>query len=557
MNKTKLPPRRLTRRSLGGRFTLAAGMAALAMAACLVAGPAWAAPPIGKTIVVAVTGDPAPDGDTAYVVFGPPSLNDVGQVAFAASFAAIDGGPNELGIFRGNRTAMLKIAQRGQEAPDGNGILDNFFLEGGILINDVGDVALLAAIRGGVPFDNYGIFRGNGSELVPIVRGGDLSPDGTSRFTMHISGREGLALNNAGQVAFASSLDSPGDVGIFRGDGTTMVQIARNGQVAPDGSELDIYLESPQLNDAGEVGFYTNIASNLTSANYKGNGETIIPIARVAQEAHTSEDLFIRPQNPSLNESGQAAFFSTMGDTSAGIRLYDGLYVVNGTTVAEIAHWGQIAPDGNGTLNFSMYDGDKVPALNEAGQVVFRAGLTGTSGGDDNQGIFRGDGTTLIQVAREGQTAPDGNGIITFPDRLTEPIPVLNDAGHVAFAADVIGTVGGSSDGRGLFLFDDHTGLLQIAREGDSFLGSTITRIFFGPNHFSFRAGPAHEQNGLNKTGQTRVAYSFFLANGRSGIAIWSLVPEPEAGALVLAAVGCLGGCRRRRRAGECVTPAA
>jgi hypothetical protein len=112
-------------------------------------------------------------------------------------------------------------------------------------------------------------------------------------------------------------------------------------------------------------------------------------------------------------------------------------------------------------------------------------------------------------VARAGNAAPDGNGV--FSDFFGY---ALSEGGHAAFYGTLTGTTGGSDDDAGIFLFDDALGLMQIAREGDSFLGSTIVDLGFA-NGNSFNDD---EYSGLNAHGQ--VAYYFALADGRNGVAI-------------------------------------
>ena len=102
-----------------------------------------------------------------------------------------------------------------------------------------------------------------------------------------------------------------------------------------------------------------------------------------------------------------------------------------------VAVSGQQAPDGNGVLS-GFPDHRGVPALNNQGQVAFHAALSGTSGGNlDNSGMFRGGSGVTTQIAREGQTAPDGNGRYFGFDS-----PALNDAGQVAFFAALPPPVG-------------------------------------------------------------------------------------------------------------------
>ena len=101
---------------------------------------------------------------------------------------------------------------------------------------------------------------------------------------------------------------------------------------------------------------------------------------------------------------------------------------------------GQPAPDGNGIIS-AVFDG----AINDYGQVVVPATLSGTS---DFRGLFLGDGGPVTQIARQGQAAPDGNGIFdSFGSS-----PSLNNSGQVLFSSLLNGSSGGDSDDRGLYL---------------------------------------------------------------------------------------------------------
>jgi hypothetical protein len=220
-----------------------------------------------------------------------------------------------------------------------------------------------------------------------------------------------------------------------------------------------------------------------------------------------------------LNDLGQAAFFADFRNTIGGFSDDNGILRADATSLVNIARTGQMAPDGNGAfVSFTRFGIFAPETLNNLGQVAFGAHLTGTTGGNsDDYGIFRSDGATMVQVVRKGQAAPDGNGLFSGIFR-----PALTDAGQVAFRAILTGTSGGTSDNTGVFLFDDVLGILQVARTGDAFLGSTITYLEFAPPE-----GAGEKYSGLNKGGVPRVAYFFRLADSREGIAIWTLVPEP------------------------------
>ena len=76
------------------------------------------------------------------------------------------------------------------------------------------------------------------------------------------------------------------------------------------------------------------------------------------------------------------------------------------------------------------FDHFELPTLNDAGQVAFGADLTETDDPLADAGIFLGHAGTLTQVVRTGAESPNDNG--TFGGL---GVPALNNAGQIAFAA--------------------------------------------------------------------------------------------------------------------------
>ena len=427
-------------------------------------------------VQIAAKGQPFPTGASTFQWFGvfPAALNEQGEVGFWSAAAS---GP--MGLFRASSDpiALETIAVSNQTLPDGSGVIHSFGIPS---INDHGDIALWAALSSSTfPPGPHGLFRTTfGSELIDIVRQLDPVPNSTSKFWNIGPGNEGqpppiVPFNNAGEVAFRAELMDGdnvlrGDRGIFRGDGTTLTTIARRGDPDPNGiGTLSGFEVWPSINDLGQVAFHTSIARQEPLQNLRA------------------------------------------------------VYVGDGTSIVQIAIQNGVAPDGNGRFfQFGPIDLSQPGrlALNNRGQVAFPATLIDATDGA-TAGFFRGDGATLTQVVRLNEVAPGGNGLFSN----LFGFPALNDAGQVAFSAQLSDTSGGTTDDSGIFLFDDVLGLIEVVRKGDGFLGSVLTGAgFFG----GFPV--ADEFLGLSQTGTTRLAFVFSLADGRQGIAVWSLLPEGD-----------------------------
>ncbi|MEM6394215.1 MAG: PEP-CTERM sorting domain-containing protein [Planctomycetota bacterium] len=503
--------------------------------AALLAAAAVSIPAHAQTAdLIALTGDTAPDANGSFSTFDAPVLNEAGQVAFSSFLTNTTGFGDDRGIFLGDRVALTQVVREGQT--DASGDFSFSELREFLALNDAGQTAFSAFIRGPAN-GGVGIVRGDGSSLTQLVRAGQDAPDANGFFVNIRS----PAFNEAGETAFHGRLfrtagGGSDDHGIFRGDGTSHTRIAREGEAAPDAngsfSEFD---EVVALNDAGQAAFRATL-NNTTGGTsddtgiFRGDGSTLTQIARTGQSAPDANGSFSNfGSGVSLNDAGQAAFVGELTGTTGGGSDNAGIFLGDGSTLTQIIRTGQAAPDANGSFsNFGS------PSLNDAGQAAFVGFFTGTAGGfGDDSGLFRSDGSILTQIAREGQAAPDANGFFSeFAGGVA-----LNNAGQAAFLGDLTGTIGGSTDDLGLYLFDDGLGLIQIAREGNSFLGSTITELSFAPG-FSIQ----DEGSGLNDLGQ--VAYQFTLADGRSGIALYT-IPEPAS--LTLLALGVAALTRRSR----------
>ena len=464
------------------------------------------ATPNAGTKVIILTGKPAPDGNGTFTRSGAPVLNEAGQVAFYAQIGGSSGGTRDnTGIFRGSSASdLVQIVRAGQAPPDGNGVFGSFSSTIPAL-NKAGQVAFHVTVSYATGGANEGIFRGDGtSNPVSIARKTYPAPGDAGEY-FDFKG-DTFAFNDRGQVAFMVEFkgDVPRDAGIYRSasmDHTDMIAPDKNGNIA----SFD-HRGQPSINNAGQVAFCSR------SGIFRSDGETTTQIVSANQRAPGSEGFFSAFFSPALNDEGQAAFQANLYVTGNHVaKSIDGIYRADGSIdPVKIVLEGDAAPDGNG--KFDSFD--KL-FLNNAGQVAFRANVADRRNGKYHlsRGIYRGDGATdLVQIAREGQATPDGKSSFSMLQ-----LPVLNGSGQVAFLAESRGDTPRSK--RGIYFFDDAFGLVAVARVGDELADSKITLLdFAAPTSVVFNID---EYSGLNDSGQ--VAYSFALADGRRGIAIWRL----------------------------------
>ncbi|MAE60569.1 MAG: hypothetical protein CMJ49_04330, partial [Planctomycetaceae bacterium] len=288
--------------------------------------------------------------------------------------------------------------------------------------------------------------------MTQIAREGALAPDGNGTFSA--AAFDDPAINDAGQLAFTGFLTGTSggaadNLGVFRGSGGALTQIARGGAAPPEGNGTFFSFGIPNLNDLGQVAFVgsltgTSGASSDDTGIYIGTGSGLTKVAREGDPAHDGDGVFSSSaiqSEPAINNLGQVAFEADYTGNSGGT-AEDNLILrgTNSSDLIDIAREGDSAPGGNGTLG-STFRG---PAINDFGRAAFETSISGASGGSlDDERIFSGTGGSLTEIQREAEAAPDGNGV--FNTTLSTAVSI-NNSNRVAFQADLRDTAGGSAD---------------------------------------------------------------------------------------------------------------
>ena len=450
-----------------------------------------------NTRAIAITGQPTPDANGVLAQIGFPSVNSLGQVAFLANIDGSDVGEGEVStvhsVFVGDGSTVMTIAQTGQPLP-GDGTIRELY-------------GKFAGIRSGTP-----------------------------------------SLNAAGQVSFRSlAANDEGDfggVGIYLSDGNEISQIVFPGEAVPDDSGIfhsnplfpfDNPFSVPLLNNRGHSAFWASlIEGQLVEDEDKGCVDRdsgiflrhelgITQIVRWGDESPDGNGTFGCLTLGSFNDNGEVLFFADLKNSNVGFRDDEALFVGAEMGVSVVAR------EGDAVTERSSLGRPDYASINNSGAVAFSASL---SGEQTDYGIFLKDGESqnLLEslVVSSGQEAPDGNG--TF-SRLRQV--ALDDLGRVAFVTDLANSTGEFNDGPGLYVFGDSIGLLQVARKGDAFLGSTIATL----------GGVDTDVSGDT----TYIGFHFSLADGRQGVALSEVVPEPTCGIQAMMVV-LVAMARKRRR---------
>jgi hypothetical protein len=266
-------------------------------------------------------GDPAAIGGTVTPMAH--AVNDAGAIAY---LALVSGSTATQGIFRTDGSQTATIARDDIDAPTGG----RFVSLRDPVINNQGEVAFEAEMSGGSA--DFGIFRGDGVNLLPIFAANQIAPGGA---TFEDFGNP--VINAHGQVAAVASLtNSASRLGLFVGDATQASAIALDGQPAPKGGNYDSHAGFSQplrLNDRGEVAFHVGLAGGTSNQGiFRGNGGQTTTVALAGTTAPGTTGTFQSFQDIKLLNDGRIAFVATLVVGVGGVDFTNNMGIWIGTS---------------------------------------------------------------------------------------------------------------------------------------------------------------------------------------------------------------------------------
>ena len=302
-----------------------------------------------------------------------------------------------------------------------------------------------------------------------------------------------VSVNASGTVAFAARprAGGSGGAGVFTGAGGPVATVADDSGRFADFSFVPPLLNVPAINDAGVVVFGASLRAGGHGI-FSGGAAAPGTFADTAGPFADFGPGGVSFTVPSINNAGTAAFVARLGTGAAGVFTAPAAGGPFATVV-----------DSTGPFDQFVSGVD----INDAGTVAFNAYRDGSTGGGIYAAAAGGPVTTIADFT--GDFGSFG-------------APAVNAAGDVAFLATL------DAGGVGIFTGDDPVADKVIAA-GDALFGSTVTDLRFS--------------RALNDGGQ--IAFRYDLANGATGVAIATIVPEPAGVAVLLPVATTL---RRRRR---------
>jgi hypothetical protein len=331
----------------------------------------------GPLTEIARAGQTAPGGGTFAYLPIDPRINDGGQVAFAVSFNPLTGETG--GVYRGSGGAITEIARLGRPAPSGG---NYSAFHWALPINNLGEVAFAASTTGG---STGGIFRGLGATTVKIARQGDPAPDGAGVFA-HLGGRTPALnnLGQVAFLGNVDPPLGPRYEGVFRGSGGTVTEIVRAGETTSGGERFVSFAHGPVINDRGETAFaaFLEDAANPSEnrmAIYRAEESTLIEAMREGALAPDGNGRFLDFGNPELSGRGHLGVMAKLSETSGGLLDDEGLYFfADAAGLVQVARKGQpmlgstiASLSFTGGLNHVESTGDDATGINDRGELAF------------------------------------------------------------------------------------------------------------------------------------------------------------------------------------------
>lgn len=402
-----------------------------------------------------------------------PALNDVGQIAFTqALLNTHNAAEDDVAVFRSEASgAQIQIAREGQSYPNSTETFSGF---SDPAINDNGQVAFLgygSQVDGIYRGDGSAPLTVIAQEGAVINSAGETFGTGNGSNALGSKSAFGVPLNNRGQVAFRGDIETAGanPVGIFVGDGSELIEIVRDGdsidddQIFRSGGKRRV-----ALNENGTVAFVgesRRISDGFQSDTiFRGDGNTPLQIiAQVGQRVPADDAEFFGFHQFAFNDAGQIAFIADLEFDSGESRRY-GLFFYDDTLgILEIAQEGQLfngteiaslqfAGNSSGAFDFLPSNRD---GLNNAGQVTFGFTLDNT---DATQGV------AIVNTDGSKVTLDYGDAVDSYHSSLA-----TGGARHVAIGpvlgsnrdSESDGQPSANADGDDIDQANDDDGILQ------------------------------------------------------------------------------------------------
>jgi hypothetical protein len=340
--------------------------------------PAHGATPGAKTLAVHV-GEPIGSDGVVDFLFGS-NMNHSAQVA--SIIVSSDAGAALLL----NSSTLQVVADSSPTSPIQPGGGDDI-----PAINSLGQIAFYGFDPNSL---TSGVFLNSGGVNQLLLSASTPAPGGGT-----FNNLSNLTLNSLDQVAFESQ-PFPGPAGIFLATNGVVATLATDGAPAPGGGNFQLFFfdprQAPGIDDRGDVAFASFLTG--TPGGFFGSGGIFLykngAVSRIVGPNDPSPDggVFLFADSPSINSSGDVAFFA---ETSA---FNFGAFVYSGGKITQVA----VAGDFVNNVGFGFVD---LPVINNNRHVAFTVTL------------FSGQNAVFVAAPPYDNTATTSDWIVSAHGR--------------------------------------------------------------------------------------------------------------------------------------------
>ena len=298
-----------------------------------------------------------------------PSLNDAGELAFAATIA---GARAVEGIFVASARGLRAVALAGSAAPEiASGTFANLDAPA---INNRNEVAFLATVRRGRE-SVEAIYIQSSGKLRKVVSQGDPAPAGGT-----FAGFGPPSLNGGGLIAFAAVVEGravPG--GVFTAKSGAIKMLVGAGEDTPDGGIFAKFSERVALNDAGSVAFNAILKNAPISGGVYMIEDRVRRIAGLGDAAPGGGSFSHFSLWPSLTASGAVVFAASVDGGPAPIAIF----VAGRDPVSRVVSVGDALPGGGTLVSFGLHP---YASTGSTGAITFATAPDAVGSG--TEGVF-------------------------------------------------------------------------------------------------------------------------------------------------------------------------
>ena len=427
----------------------------------------------------------------SFYSLGNPTMNGAGSAIFRATIG-VDTAHVQPAVYSGGRLVAKGQGQDNAVATATPGIAGGVFYDFQDPVgNSLGQTAFVASFVGGGA-GGPGIWTESLGALALVVQRGDTAPGtGTTFGKIRLD-----ALTDAGHLLFSSGLtpeDTETETSLWTGLPQSLALLARVGDAAPGlpaGTLFQSLSSRREINAEGSVAF----AATTTTGNaiFVGTPGTLVVVGHPTQLAPETEEgtYFSDVPSHSLNAKGELALLAKLVSSQPDPFLSgSAIYAGKPDKLEIVARDGQTAPGGNGSDRW--FDVDR-PAINSSSEVAFTAAV-GASTTQTKTAVFLGRKGQLRRIATVGDVVIGTNGATIYAIDSTLQ---LSDSGQLVFE----GTLKiGEDDYARAVLGTDQVGALQLIARVGAPIGDSPTVAQIDLQGGAVSGGGESRSNGGNR----------------------------------------------------------